>query len=163
MYSDSRSRRLVVEGNGCGCERTNCDGECADWAEGIIYSERMMEKVDRDFIRDGNIVFGLSTDGMAPFVIDDKSVWPIALTVYNICPHYRSRPENLEVVGLLPGNRDPKTLNPFFEHLMRDVERWNAEGGVPVEYMEGGQAVQRRVKAQVVRGDFDFPARQKVS
>lgn len=91
----------------------------------------------KSFIRDdlgseSRLVFGLNQDGLNPYgnriAGKSVSVGPIYLVCLNLPPDLRYRVENICLVGVIPGPREPQTDQ--MNHLLRPLvntllEAWN--------------------------------------
>lgn len=78
---------------------------------------------------EGRLVFGLNVDGFNPFRSEKKvaSVTGIYMVCYNLPPDLRYRPENMFVVGIIPGPHKPSLdqINHFLKPLVNELlEFW---------------------------------------
>jgi hypothetical protein len=76
-----------------------------------------------------DMVFGLSTDGYAPFKRRAKTAWPLLLFNYNLPPDIRFLLEYLLCVGVVPGPKKPHDWDSFIWPLMEELLQ--LEAGVP--------------------------------
>ena len=70
-----------------------------------------------------SLSFALCTDGMNPFSKDktNYSMWPITLSILNLPSYIRIRPSSLILVGIIPGKKEPQSLNPYIEILVEEL------------------------------------------
>ena len=69
------------------------------------------------------ICFALCTDGVNPFshVKCQYSMWPIMLNVLNFPLDIRAKTKSLLLVGIIPGRKEPKNLDPYLNILIDDI------------------------------------------
>jgi hypothetical protein len=160
LAKDTRKAHLLFDG-ACGCDDCGDSGteRCKAWRDGIPSGSRWVEKGCTEAVQEGHLVANLTTDGFQPFPIDKLSLWPLIIKWWNMCPIHRERPENLEVVSLLPGTGEPKNINAFVHPMLEEIRLANAEGGFLVTLPDG---VVRRVKVFIVTFTADYPARAKM-
>jgi hypothetical protein len=78
--------------------------------------------VDSGFFSDvRNAVLSLCVDGVNPWEQSQYSMWPIIITVLNLPPDLRGRPEAMLLLGIIPGPGAPKSLNPYLELLVDEL------------------------------------------
>lgn len=80
-----------------------------------------------------NIWLGLATDGISPFNVMGKAqryaVWPVVLVNYNIPPWMSMKKGHLILSMLIPGPRQPTSLDVYMAPLIEELEElWK---GVP--------------------------------
>lgn len=80
--------------------------------------------VDGYFAGDArSLSFALCTDGLNPYAKEKSqySMWPIMLNVLNYPAAIRSKAESLMLVGIIPGPKEPKNIDPYLEVFIDDL------------------------------------------
>ena len=117
---------------------------------------------------EARLIFGLSVDGFNPFQSKTakQSVTVTAIYMYclNLPPHLRYRPENMYLVGVIPGPGKPKTdweINHFLRPLVDELlQLWNSG----VYYSRTSKYVGGRlVRCALVPLVCDLPAARQVA
>lgn len=117
---------------------------------------------------EARLVFGLSVDGFNPFqsktAKQSVSVTAIYMYCLNLPPHLRYRPENMYLVGVIPGPKKPKMdweINHFLRPLVDELlEFWNSG----VYYSRTWKCVSGRlVRCALVPLVCDLPAARQVA
>ena len=109
-------------------------GYLADIYDGDIWSKY------RTFLdAPNNYLLTLNIDWFSPFVHGRYSVGAIYLTIQNLPVSIRNKPENIILVGLIPGPNEPQlTLNSFLAPLIEELSTaWTH--GFEVHSVEAGQ------------------------
>lgn len=99
----------------------------------------------------------INVDWFQPYKHVQYSVGAIYLVVLNLPRHLRYRRENMLLVGIIPGPREPSLdINSFLEPMVADLLKlWK---GVEVETSEGKQCLY----AALICNSSDIPACRKV-
>ena len=65
----------------------------------------------------------LCTDGLNPFSKErtSYSIWPIMLKVLNFPSHIRANFKSLILMGIIPGRREPRKIDPYLDLLVEDI------------------------------------------
>lgn len=72
---------------------------------------------------DTDIAFQFSTDGVKIFKTrSDFSVWPLLLINLNLPPKQRLELNNMMLVGVIPGPKNPENIDSFLEPLVQEFE-----------------------------------------
>ena len=70
-----------------------------------------------------NLCLGLNIDWFNPFSETIYSVGAIYLTVLNLPRTDRFKLENMILIGMIPGPKEPKNLNPFLKPLIEELKQ----------------------------------------
>lgn len=65
-------------------------------------------------------MFGLSTNGFAPWKRRKKTCWPLLLYNYNLPPNIRFHLEYILCIGVIPGPRKPKDFDSFIWPMVQE-------------------------------------------
>ena len=100
-------------------------------------------------------------DWFQPFTHVKYSVGVIYLVILNLPREERYKLENIIVVGIIPGPKEPKkNINPFLVPLMEDLHTfWN---GVSMKASTAGQISSVVVRLAIIRAACDIPALRKL-
>ena len=131
-------------------------GYMCDIYDGAVWKEF----VDSGFLRAPyNYLLTLNIDWFSPFDRSIYSLGAIYLTIQNLPRSIRYKPENIILVGLIPGPSEPKlTVNGFLAPLVEELTMaWNE--GIIVTSPEGTRITIRIVLSCVA---CDIPATRKV-
>ena len=108
----------------------------------------------------GNLCLSLNIDWFNPYVETQYSVGAIYLVVQNIPRSHRFKVENMILVGLIPGPKEPpKSVNTYLEPLVNDLLRLYT--GVKMSNPQSfcGSSFVRAVLSCII---CDMPATRKV-
>ena len=133
-------------------------GYLADIYDGDIWSKY------RTFLdAPNNYLLTLNIDWFSPFVHGRYSVGAIYLTIQNLPVSIRNKPENIILVGLIPGPNEPQlTLNSFLAPLIEEISTaWTH--GFEVHTVEAGQQqYSQTIRLALTCVACDIPASCKV-
>ena len=77
------------------------------------------------------ISLAFCTDGVNPFshLRVSYSMWPIMMATLNLPRDRQHHFENMLLLGVIPGNgkHEPKTLDPYLEMIVEDLELLNLQ------------------------------------
>ena len=106
-----------------------------------------------------NYLLTLNVDWFQPFEHSIYSIGAIYLTIQNLPRVIRNHPDNILLVGLIPGPHEPKyTINSFLTPLVQELEEaWTT--GIAVKCPNGVETVVRLALSCVA---CDIPAAKKV-
>lgn len=153
-------------------QRPNFASQCELWRKRVSvhdkYSDIYDGQVWKDFLDYNetpflsvpyNFAFTLNVDWFQPFHHSTYSIGVIYLAILNLPRYERYKPENVVVVGIIPGPHEPKLhINSFLEPLVDELmELWQ---GV---IMKSSQGMPVLVKAALLCVACDIPASRKVS
>ena len=88
-----------------------------------------------------NFAFAISLDWFRPFQHSQYSVGAIYLTVLNLPRDVRNKPENVMLVGILPGPTEPASLNGFIKPLVDELANFWIGKEVMVNGFESAKLV----------------------
>ena len=97
-----------------------------------------------------------------PFTHVKYSVGVVCLVILNLPREERYKLENIIVVGIIPGPKEPKkNINPFLVPLMEDLHKfWN---GVSMKASTAGQISSVVFRLAIICAACDIPALRKLS
>ena len=101
----------------------------------------------------------LCTDGMNPFAKQKVtySMWPVNVSILNLPHRYRTSAASMLLVGIIPGKAEAKSLNPYLDILVEELERM--EG---MEIYDGHNQNTFSLKARIILSVLDYPGHNKV-
>ena len=105
--------------------------------------------------------FMLNIDWFQPYKHLSYSVGAIYLSVLNLPRSVRYKLENICLVGLIPGPREPElTVNSYLDPLVQDLKKfWN---GVQLSVSCGTNTERKLVRSAVICCSCDLPAGRKL-
>ena len=105
--------------------------------------------------------FMLNIDWFQPYKHLSYSVGAIYLSILNLPRSMRYKLENICLVGLIPGPREPElTVNSYIEPLVQDLKKlWN---GVQLSVSCGTNSERKLVRSAVICCSCDLPAGRKL-
>ena len=105
-----------------------------------------------------NFAFSLNVDWFQPFKHTKHSIGVLYLAVQNLPRRERFRPENIIIVGVIPGPHEPvKHINSFLNPLVQELQKlWK---GI---FIETGSSERVLVRAALICVACDIPAARKV-
>lgn len=109
----------------------------------------------RGMLKRRDLAFYFSTDGVRLFKTGTFSAWPLLLLNLNLRPEIRFKQENVILVGLIPGPREPKDTNSFFRPLI-DEFKVLSQG---VEASDGSSKERFKLRAYITLVGGDMPAK----
>lgn len=124
---------------------------------------KFVEEEWPEFGRDPrNVRLGLATDGISPFNLAGKaqpySVWPVVLTNYNIPPWRAMRKGHLILSIIVPGPRQPTTLDVYLAPLVEELEElWEGVPAYDNRKSTGGLRKDFQMKAMILWTIHDYP------
>lgn len=133
---------------------TNCMFDVYDgkvWSEFMVYKEKpfLAEKY--------NLALMVNVDWFQPFKFSEYSVGVIYLAILNLPRTMRYKIENILIVGIIPGPKEPSSLNTYMSPLVDELlDLW--ENGLSIEI--GAQAA--NVRAALICAACDIPAARKL-
>ena len=109
-----------------------------------------------------NFLLTLNVDWFCPFEHSQYSVGAIYLTIQNLPISIRNKPENIILVGIIPGPTEPHlNLNSYLAPLVSELNiAWN--DGIPVPVTVGNQQVTLTIRLALTCVACDIPATRKV-
>ena len=127
--------RLVYQQDFLKCEEwrsrigTIPDNVMADVYDAQVWRDFMSDRYDKFLQYPGSLLLSLNCDWFLPFSNTQYSVGALYLAVLNLPRKERYKIENIILVGVIPGPKEPKqTLNPliapFVEELLCAYDGW---------------------------------------
>ena len=102
-------------------ERQVPDGVLADVYDGSVWKDFNSDKY-RNFLKAPGNLLSINTDWFQPFSKTVYSVGVIYLVVLNLPRNVRYKMENVIIVGIIPGTKEPKlTMNSFIGPLVKEL------------------------------------------
>jgi len=106
-----------------------------------------------------NISLAFCTDGINPWKKSQYSMWPLFATVLNFSPDMRDKPENMILLGLVPGPKSPKRMNTFLRPVVDELLGYG-ESGLDTFDAHTNTVFNMRVRMALFIADY--PASSKV-
>ena len=105
--------------------------------------------------------FSLNVDWFQPYTHTTYSVGTIYITILNLPRFIRYKKENVILIGIIPGPREPKKhLNTFLQPLVDELQQfWN---GINLTVHTGSEKRSEIVKGALLCVTCDLPAGRKV-
>ena len=105
------------------------------------------------------VSFSLCTDGMNPFSKEKVaySMWPITLSILNLPSHIRTKFGSLLLVGIIPGSKEPRNMDPYLQLVIEDVRSFSS-----YEIIDSYRNIPIRLQASIVLNILDYPGHNKV-
>lgn len=110
-----------------------------------------------------NIVLSLSSDGFVPHKWSTRSITPITAMILNLPENLRHRASNLLLVGLIPGPKAPKSMNPYLDIVVNELRHLYTEGfsvrdpTLPLDHPP------IKVRVKLLYTCADYPAHNKMN
>ena len=105
------------------------------------------------------ILFSLCTDGLNPFSKErcQYCMWPIMLNILNFPSYIRSKAESIILLGIIPGRKEPKNLDPYLAVLVEELNEMCGQtvfNSLTKEYFP--------LEAKIIINISDYPVQNKV-
>ena len=115
QYKDrTRSKQLMYRAN-----YLNDPEKLGDIYDGELYKKIVNEGLLPD---SRDIVFSISLDGYQIFRQQRDDCWVILVINHNLPPEVRVKKENLLIVAVIPGPKQPKDFNSFLQPLVDELK-----------------------------------------
>jgi len=99
------------------------DNILGDVYDGAVWKDFNSSKYENFLMTPGNLLLALNTDWFQPFEKTRYSVGVLCLVVLNLPRDQRYKMENIIIVGLIPGPKEPKlTMNSYIGPLVQDLQ-----------------------------------------
>ena len=110
---------------------------------------------------DYSYAFMINMDWFQPYKHLTYSVGAIYLSVFNLPRTSRYKLQNICLIGIIPGPREPQlTVNPYLNPLVQDLlELWN---GIELEVCSGSHIERKLIRAALICCSCDLPAGRKL-
>lgn len=129
-----------------------------DVYDGQIWKEFMEYNGDPFLVEEHNLALTLNMDFFQPFKHVQYSLGAIYLTIMNLPRDIRYKQENIILVGLIPGPREPKhDINTYLEPLVEELS--NFWRGVELNVPGEGR---KKFRIALLCAACDIPAGRKV-
>ena len=113
------------------------DNTFADIYDGKIWKEFESERYNHYLQFPGNLLLSLNVDWFQPFSRTRYSVGAIYLVVLNLPREDRYKMENVVLVGIIPGPKEPKlTLNSYLAPLVLELGEAYNGWNIPVKHTQ---------------------------
>ena len=129
---------------------------------GDVYDGRVWKKImDNERFSDNFYAFMINLDWFQPYKHLTYLVGAIYLTVFNLPREVRYSLQNVCLIGILPGPKEPElTVNSFIEPLVKDLLLlWE---GVELQVCQGTHTETKLVHGAVICCSCDLPAGRKL-
>ena len=105
------------------------------------------------------LTFALCTDGLNPFAKEKSqySMWPIMLNVLNYPSSIRTKAESLMLVGIIPGPKEPKSIDTYLAPLVDDLNELSS-----ATVFDAFKHEYFTPKANILVHILDYPGQNKV-
>ena len=107
-----------------------------------------------------HLAFGLmiNLDWFQPFKHSKYSIGAIYLTILNLPRSERYKPENVILVGILPGPSEPSDINSFLDPLVKELKTF----WIGTELEVYGDSSKKVVRCALLCASCDLPAGHKL-
>ena len=128
-----------------------------DVYDGKVWSEFMVYKEKSFLAEKYNLALVINVDWFQPFKLSEYSVGVIYLAILNLPRTVRYKIENILVVGIIPGPKEPSSLNTYISPLVDELlDLW--ENGLTIN--TGVEVA--NVRAALICAACDIPAARKL-
>ena len=134
-----------------------------DVYDGAVWNQFRTDEFENYLSQPGNLLLAINCDWFQPFANTQYSVGAIYLTILNLPRQERYRLENIILVGVIPGPKEPKlTLNPLLAPFVEELQ--SAFNGWPLTINDDGfgQGVTFYFRLCVACVTCDIPAMRKI-
>jgi len=101
-----------------------------------------------------NVCLSLTTDGFNPWRGSQYSMWPVCLSVLNLPPHLRNRPEFTIMIALIEGPDKPERM----EHVLREVRDASLNTFPVIDVSDPEPRVPHPITVKLLFVNADLPA-----
>ena len=131
-----------------------------DVYDGRIWKEFQVFKNNHFLDKEYSFAFILNVDWFQPYTHTQVSIGVIYLTVLNLSRSIRYKRENVIIIGVLPGPKEPKThINSFLKPLVEELkELWD---GQTFSVSTSSGIKQENVRGAILCVSCDLPAASK--
>jgi Transposase family tnp2 len=151
IFKRKRVRDLVLKRHETNSKKV--DGNYETIADGSVY------KFSIDFLNKPNTFsFGFYTDGVNVFNSSKSSIWPLMFRINELPPNDRNKMENILLGGIWCDDENKPNFNTFFRPHLEFFEKLRTTG-IPITFTEDGVKYTITLKALVINGLGDAPAR----
>jgi hypothetical protein len=105
-----------------------------------------------------NVCLSLTTDGFNPWRGSQYSMWPVCLTVLNLPPHLRNRPEFTIMIALIEGPDKPERMEPYLTHVLREVRDASLNTFTVIDVSDPVPRVPHPITVKLLFVNADLPA-----
>ena len=111
--------------------------DCEKWRTSIIQHNTLQDVYDgkiwsefqvydgRPFLSNPlSFAFTINLDWFRPFKHSNFSIGAIYMTIMNLPRNLRNKPENILLVGILPGPSEPSNINGFLKPLVNKLNEF---------------------------------------
>ena len=131
-------------------------GTFCDIHNGMVWQDFSDLNGSPFLVTTGNLCLMLNIDWFNPYQDTQYSVGTIYLVVQNLPRSERFKVDNIILVGLIPGPREPKSVNTYLDLLVEDFRKLYRGVNLPCP---SGSVKVRAVLSCIV---CDIPATRKV-
>lgn len=132
----------------------------ADIYDGRVWEDFSSEKYKKYLQFPGNLILSLNLDWFQPFTHTQYSVGALYLVVLNLPRQERYKIENIILIGIIPGPKEPKlTVNSYIAPLVQELN--DAYKGWTIPLKRGG-ASSVHIRACFGCITCDIPASRKI-
>ena len=150
--------------------RPNFLVNCEQWRHRLIHSDLLCDVYDGRVWKEFLVVngklfldepltfaFSINIDWFQPYKHVTDSVGAIYLSILNLPRNLHYKPENIILVGIIPGPKEPKDVNNYIYPLVHELlQLWE---GVLIKTSEHGEV---NIRAALLCVTSDLPATRKL-
>jgi len=105
-----------------------------------------------------NVCLSLTTDGFNPWRGSQYSMWPVCLSVLNLPPHLRNRPEFTIMIALIEGPDKPERMELYLSHVLREVRNASLHPFSVIDVSDAEPCVPHSITVKLMFVNADLPA-----
>jgi len=138
------------------------DDVMGDVYDAQVWKDFMSDRYDNFLQYPGNLLLSINCDWFQPFSNTQYSVGALYLTILNLPRKERNKLENIILVSVIPGPREPKmTLNPLLVPLVEELKSVYNGWQLPVNFSSVGETTVS-IRACIASVVCDIPAMRKL-
>lgn len=105
-----------------------------------------------------NVCLSLTTDGFNPWRGSQYSMWPVCLSVLNLPPHLRNRPEFTIMIALIEGPDKPERMELYLSHVLREVRDASLHPFTVIDVSDPEPRAPHSITVKLLFVNADLPA-----
>ena len=156
LFGSAHTSQLLQSHNACGEKKSI--GRVMD----IHQTQLWNNLYSSDGVYHGDprgISLGICADGLNPFSRErvNYSMWPIVLSILNLPRHLRNLPGSLLLSGIIPGKKEPKSVDPYLDLLVEELIEVNG-----MRCWDSHRNEEFHLQATIQLHVLDYPGQNKV-
>lgn len=132
-------------------------GTLSDIYDGQVWKDFHVYKGQPFLSEPHNLAVMLNCDWFQPFAHSRYTVGVIYLVILNLPRAIRFRPENIIITGIIPGPKEPKSMNSYLRPLVKELNTLWTDG---FSLSINSQTV--KIRVALLATVCDIPATQKI-